>query len=157
MDGLKWNRAFYIGAYATYLVTLISSNVILEITNNVPLPHVLVIFCLTVGLSVSAGILNASRIFDRDEKADAYQQRQERREDRLKGKALKAGINPYTFASKAIDTVSTSPRNISKDDWRLLSGAEKRRIKSMNYKDVMQEFGVRESTAFAWISKSKKL
>lgn len=92
---LTWNRNFQMGAYATYLITLLTSNVILEIVNGVPLANVAVIFCLTIGLSVSAGILNASRIYDRNEKEDSFVIRQEKRQDKMKALALKAGINVF--------------------------------------------------------------
>lgn len=95
VQALTWNRNFYIGAYAIYLATLLTSNVILEIVNGVSLAHVAVIFFLTIGLSVSAGILNGSRIQDRNERDDTYVVRQEQREDRMKTRALKAGINIY--------------------------------------------------------------
>lgn len=103
IEALTWNRNFYIIAYGIYLFTLLTANVILEIVNKVPLSHVAVILCLTIGLSLSAGILNASRIQDRNQKDESYVLRQERREDRLKHKALDKGINIFQSSAPSVN------------------------------------------------------
>lgn len=102
VESLTWNRNFYLTAYVIYLITLISSNTILEIVNGVSLSHVLVILCLTVGLSISAGILNASRLYERDEKNEEEKIRQEKREDKLKTKLINKGMNPLVLYNSNI-------------------------------------------------------
>ena len=117
-DALVCNRNFYLVAYVIYLLTLITSNVILEIVNGVSLAHVVVIFCLTVGLSVAAGILNASRIYDRNEKDDQYVLRQERREERLERLRIKRGklLESSEKVSKGSGNFQESSGKSS--DWR---------------------------------------
>ncbi len=113
-SALKWNRNFYLFAYVIYLATLISSNVILEIENGVPISHVFVIFCLTVGLSVAAGILNASRIYDRNEKEEQRELRVEKREERLERLRIKSEV------SKKVSSENETFQEGSKKspDWR---------------------------------------
>lgn len=134
VQALTWNRNFYIGAYATYLATLLTSNVILEIVNGVSLSHVAVIFCLTIGLSISAGILNGSRIQDRNERDDSYIVRQEQREDRMKARALKAGINIYEQSSSTPATASFTHREKHASDYedRIISMLETEYARSRN-------------------------
>lgn len=96
VEALRWNRDFYVIAYMIYIATLITSNIILEIQNGVPMSHVAVIFCLTVGLSIGAGILNASRIYDRNENDENNKLRQEEREFKLEKFRIKHGKSSGT-------------------------------------------------------------
>lgn len=78
---------------------------------------------------------------------------QEKRQDRLKAKMIKAGMNPD--APKVVyqsDTVSVhDTKKSNPGDWRLLSEEQKRRIRySMNPKDIMVEFSVSRATAYNW-------
>jgi hypothetical protein len=120
-DALKWNRNFYLIAYVIYLATLISSNIILEIVNGVSTAHVIVIFCLTVGLSIAAGILNASRIYDRNEKEDQYNLRREKREERLERFRIKtevSGKNLESFKKVSSEEESFQEGSRKSPDWR---------------------------------------
>lgn len=157
IESLTWNRNFYLTAYVIYLITLIVANTILEIVNNVSLAHVAVIFCLTVGLSISAGILNASRIYERDEKDEQDIRRREKTDFKLKTKALEHGINVFSLnsnypSSSVNPSVVSSPKN---GDWRNLSDKEKREvINVLTIDEIMKKYSVGRSTAFGWKNKT---
>ena len=166
---LRFNFLFYLIAYLIYLTTLITSNAILEFKNGASWERIIVILCLTVGLSVSAGILNASRLYQRDEKDDNYILRQERRQDRLKGKALKAGINVFAsevqLAQSGVQDTQLSRRDAQQVDrfrnvlgingnWRTdqrkLTQDDLRWLKTADVLVIMQATGAAKRTAQKW-------
>lgn len=86
---------------------------------------------------------------EKQELLDA-QIRQERREDKLKSKMIKAGINPL---QPAINYQANAPQvtlDTPKTDWRLLTLAEKQEVRNLNVNDVMAKYKIGESTAFRW-------
>ena len=117
-EALKWNRNFYLLAYVIYLLTLITSNVILEIENGIPISHVIVIFCLTVGLSIAAGILNASRIYERNEKEDQKQIREEKRLDRMERYKIKHGVGLEGSRKVSNENGNFQEGSKKSPDWR---------------------------------------
>ena len=64
----SWTAIYTSGtAYFIYLLSLIVTNLVLEAKNNVPVENIVVVACLTVGLSISASLLNAQRIYVRSQ------------------------------------------------------------------------------------------
>lgn len=155
-SALQWNRSFFLGVYLIYLFSLIVSNLVVEIANNTPVWRVLVTACFTIGVSIAAAMLNASRIYEREESKERYSLRQERREDRLKAKALEAGINIFSAQEQSrqfgADTSQAKPQ---KSDWRLLTDQEKHEVRNvLTVEEIMQKYPIRRSTAFGWKSKN---
>lgn len=73
-------------SYAIYIITLIAANVFLELANGVKVVNVFVVACLTVGLSFSSSLINASRIHKRDieDKKLETENREQARSDQLR-------------------------------------------------------------------------
>jgi len=73
-------------SYAIYIMTLIASNVFLELANGEKGVNVFVVACLTVGLSFSSSLVNAGRIHKRDEEDKKLEdiRRTQEREDLLR-------------------------------------------------------------------------
>jgi len=85
------------------------------------------------------------------------QRHQEAREDRLKNKMIKNGMNPMEAKKVAYqaDTVSIPPVQETKKalpkDWRLLNLEQKRKVRySMTPKEIMEASGVSRATAYNW-------
>ena len=80
--------------------------------------------------------------------------RQEKREDRIKSKLIKAGINPLStpqIYQKETELVDSS----AKGDWRLLSHSERERVRTtMSISEIISKHNVSRSTAFEWKRKS---
>lgn len=81
--------------------------------------------------------------------------RKERNDLSLKKLAAKHGFNPLAPVYQA--DAPQAKLNTPKSNWKILTLAEKKSFKNMNYKDIMQEHQIGESTAFLWIERSKKL
>lgn len=163
--GLKLNFNFYLFAYIVYLTTLVVSNAVLEYVNGADITRVIVILCLTVGLSVSAGILNASRIYTRDEKSEEYVIRQERREDNLKRTAIKHGINVFALTQDIVqdvvqDKVPEMQNGAIVGDWRADEGKLSKKdlhwILNAPVKDVMKRYKLKRRTAFNWKQRAEE-
>jgi len=158
-SALKLNFWFYLGAYIVYLITLLVSNAVLEYVNGASGTRVTVILCLTVGLSLSAGILNASRIFNRDERDDEYKVRQEKREDSLKKTALRHGINVFALGTQdAVQDANSVVQDIAfSGDWRVDESKLKKKdllwIQNAQPHEVAQKFGISRRTAYNWKEK----
>lgn len=73
-------------SYTIYIMTLIAANVFLELANGVSAVNVFVVACLTVGLSFSSSLVNASRIHKRDQQDKDLEdeRRMQSREDLLR-------------------------------------------------------------------------
>jgi len=87
---------------AVYFIFLVAVVVLLDASNpNVTglQTFVRALICLVPlmadGIFGYHRLLNQDKIEKRDEKQEAYIKRQEAREDKLKGKAIKAGFNPF--------------------------------------------------------------
>ena len=88
------SEAFRTGlSYGIYIATLIASNAILEYANKVSLVQVLVTACLTVGLSFSASLINATRIYNRDKDDKDEMLRREGVEERKRRWNIKHGVS----------------------------------------------------------------
>jgi hypothetical protein len=85
-------------AYLFYLVAMFFINVQLGIYFNTPSIINNVIGLLSF-ITVPTGLLAANHLGQKAEDEQSYVIRQEKREDRLKSKAIKAGINPYSLPS----------------------------------------------------------
>ena len=163
---LKMNFNFYLFAYVIYLLTLLISNAIFEFVNGASLTRVAVILCLTVGLSVSAGILNASRIYDRDESDDDFVIRQEKREDRMKRLALKQGINVFandsaSYIHNAQTDVQDTQVAVKNKDWRVVAGKLSKRdikwLQDAHINEICKKYNLTRRTAYLWKERAGKM
>lgn len=89
------------------------------------------------------------------ESAKQAEIRKEKNDLSLKKFAAKHGFNPLTPAYQA-ETPQVK-LNTPKTDWRLLTQAEKKACKGMDYKDIMSTYQVGESTAHLWKKRSNSL
>ena len=167
---LRLNFSFYLFAYFIYLFTLIVSNAILEYKNGASWERIAVILCLTVGLSVSAGILNASRLYTRDEQEDNFVIRQEKRVDGLKRLALRKGFNVFAqdaevaqLAQKDAQVAQAPKRNfVSSGNWRVDEGKFSKKdlewLQDAPKDAICKEYNLKPRTAYNWKkSATKKL
>ncbi len=164
---LRFNFYFYITAYAVYLLTLLVSNGVLEYKNGSSWERVVVILCLTVGLSISAGILNASRLYDRDLKDDAEKSAQRQQDYRLKRLAIREGQAATVFNSsvQSVANGATDATNVVRDtrfsgDWRtdegLLTKKDLMWLKGARTIDIRTKYGISARTAQRWRDKAKE-
>lgn len=116
----SWTNVLVTGtAYTFYLLSLIVTNLILELENDVPVSHVTVTACLTVGLSVASSLLNAQRIFDRNTEDKEEKRREKDRQERLEKYRIKYGNNEKV-AGKLLES-RESVEKVSSNlptDWR---------------------------------------
>lgn len=146
-----WYPAIVTGvAYVFYLIAMFMINVQLGRYFGTP-SIVNSIIGLLSFITVPTGLLAANHLSQRSVSEEEYVLRQEKREDRLKAKALKAGINVFGFEAMHNQTQAAKAQ---KSDWRQLSEQEKHEVRHvLSAKDIMQKYGVGESTAFRWKSK----
>lgn len=152
-------------AVLAYITILISLNVLLESsTDGYTTTYGIVVGLLCI-LPLITGIGNGYYKFQLKSNSSItsdheYQRnldekiRQEKREDRLNGKLIKAGINPLFRApayQESVEEVALSP----KKDWRLLTHSERIELKNLSAKEIMKKYGIGESTAFSWKAKSE--
>jgi hypothetical protein len=160
-------------SYVIYILTLIASNVVLELANNVNPVNVVVVACLTVGLSFSASLVNATRIHKRDkdikeqEDKKAMQDRedllrkeqiehedkvrQETNEFKIKSKLVKAGMNPLQHVQQFQSTTTEISPVVPKGDWRLLSESQRNQCRhTLSIQQIMNTHNVSKSTAYEW-------
>lgn len=152
-------------AVLAYITILISLNVLLESsTEGYTTTYGIVVGLLCV-LPLITGIGNGYYKFqlksNRSIASDLEYQRnlgeqirQEKREDRLKGKLIKAGMNPLLRVPAYQETVEdVTP--VSKGDWRHLSKKEKDLVRTtLSIPEIMKTHNVSRSTAFDWKRKS---
>lgn len=92
----------------------------------------------------------------KEEKELADQIRQEKNELKLKGKMIKAGMNPMMQYQATTQAPETKNEVRGKSDWRLLSPEEKYEvIHVLSVPKIMAKYPIAESTAYMW--KAKKL
>lgn len=153
----KWDSMIYLLGTIDilYFLFLVSVNVLLDRANGVNGIHIFIKALICLVPLMTGGIYGYYRIINREkiEKIDAkkteYEIRQEQREDRLKSKALKAGIN--IFAPVALNQDTPQVKLPSKGDWRNLTPEERHEvIHVLTVTDITNKYGVSRSTAFAW-------
>ena len=129
-------------SYGIYIATLIASNAILEFVNHVSFSQVLVTACLTVGLSFSASLINATRIYNRDrDDRDEYNRqslqehedliRREKAQEKLERLRIKQGkfqesSNPsgnLVESSRKVPEDLESSKKVPNFDWRKMKNA----------------------------------
>ena len=155
-------------AYGLYLFSLISVNIILEIANGVPLTRVLVVACLTVGLSVSASLLNGQRIYERDNKDTEEKRYQDQRADKMEKFRIKHGAKNVQNVQNSVQSLYPS-RQFSADaahvadntgDWRKARKKMQldtvRMIANADISWIMQKYNLRERAAYNWKNRAKK-
>lgn len=155
---LIWLLGFIDAMYFLFLVAVI---VLLDAKNTEVTPTQTFIRSLISLVPLLSGgiygyyrIVNKSKIDARDAKAEEYRIRQEKREDRLKAKAIKAGINVFTPSPVVQLNQDVSQVKQQKRDWRLLTEQEKHEIiHVLSVDEIMKKYPVSRSTAFGWKSK----
>jgi len=121
---LQEEKRLYMAAWFIYLTALSLVAVILEVQSGASLARVSVLVSLTLGSEISAGILNASRIANRESKDEEKESllatqaredliRRERAENRLKGKALKHGINVFAQDAPQLTQVAQTDAQVA--------------------------------------------
>lgn len=104
-------------AYVFYLGIMYLVNV--QLTS--PTPNTTAIFGLLGFLTIPAGLIFATNLVTSEEDKNDYILRQEKREDRLKSKALKSGINVF---SKDVSFIDSSPSPISQRQEKTKYGSD---------------------------------
>lgn len=107
-------------------------------------------------ITVPTGLLAANHLGRKEDDQESYKLRQELREDRLKAKALKAGINVFSPAPQSTVVYESETRSVAKPktDWRLLTSDERREvINILTVDEIMKKYPIGRSTAFAWKNK----
>jgi hypothetical protein len=134
-------------AYLFYLVSMLLINVQLGKYFGTP-PIVNSIVGLLSFITVPTGLLAANYLGGKSESEIDYTIRQERREDRIKTKMIKAGMNPNrSFQSEA--PAPTQAKN--KGDWRNLSPDEQRQVVNvLSVQEIMSKYPVSRATAYKW-------
>ena len=188
---LKEEKRLYMAAWFIYLTALTLVAVILEVQAHATLARVSVLVALTLGSEISAGILNASRIADREikdedkERLTATQAREdiirrERTEARLKGKAIKHGMNIFAQDARQLTQVAQTgaqPVGLSERDaqqidrfrnvlaisgnWRIdqkkLTKADLQWMKVASVSVIMLATGTARRTAQKWKKDAREL
>lgn len=142
-------------AYAFYLTAMFLINVQLGKYFNVPT----IINSITGWLSfitVPTGLLAATHLSGKENKEEEVVIRHENREFQLKKHAIKHGINVFQ-QNVPTQIIETQKADAPKTDWRLLSISEKKSIKNLTTREIMDTYQVGESTAYLWKNKSNKL
>ena len=117
-------------------------------------PNADLILAFLAALSIPAGLIFASNLVENEEKKSEYEIRQEKRDDKLKAKLIKAGIDPRTPIQTYQSSVPLEIIDTPKGDWRLLSDREKSLIRStLSVQEIMGKHNVSRSTAFDWKKK----
>ena len=155
-------------AYGLYLFALISVNIILEVANGVPLTRVLVVACLTVGLSVSASLLNGQRIYERDNKDIEEKRYQDQRADKMEKYRIKHGAKNVQNVQGSGPQL-TSARQFNAEvlhnadnagDWRKARKKMQldtvRMIANADIDWIMQKYNLRERAAYNWKNRAKR-
>lgn len=153
---------------AAYVFLLVNLNVTLKASTGEPNPSLERVITLLCFLPLLTGVGNGYykwklEMEDKDKKAKEFEtskeerRHQEKREDRLKGKMIKQGMNPMApVVQYQSDTVSTIPAQ-KRGDWRLLTHEQRRKVKyTMTPPEIMKEFGVSRATAYNWKSDESK-
>ena len=148
---------------AAYVYLLVNLNVTLKINSgesNQNLERVITLLCF---LPLLTGIGNGYYKWKLDQEAKKTKSTevnanleefhyQNKREDRLKSKMIKAGMNPTLQFQSVVESI---PLDIPKDDWRVLSPKEKHDIQhNLSVKEIMKKYGVSRATAYNWKAKS---
>lgn len=149
---------------AAYVFILVNLNVTLDAQNNPnsssSLSTVITLLCF---LPMLTGVGNgyykwkieqkSTSIENRDyERNKEERVRQEKRQDSLKRKMIKQGMNPFEIQYQS-DIPQVQKR---KSDWRQLDNQEKHDvIYVLSVEEIMEKYDIGRSTAFGW--KSKKV
>jgi hypothetical protein len=145
---------------AVYVSLLVNLNVTLELASGNVNPAYSRIITLLCFLPLLTGVGNGYYKMKIEYKYDSEAERewtrqleekirQERRQDRISNKMIKAGMLPVQYQSNA-PKVREKPR-----DWRNLNDEEKYRVVHvLTVKEIMDEFPVSEATAYNWKSKN---
>lgn len=151
-------------AVLAYIYLLVSLNVLLEDNQNQIRSQVITLLCF---LPLISGIGNGYYKLKLKsetvaENAVRYEQdkeeriRKEKNDAKRETKLIKAGIDPRLPIQQYQSVVPSVVPKQPKSDWRLLSTAERNALRSMSAKEIMKEYGIGESTAFAWKAKSER-
>jgi hypothetical protein len=159
MDGWKGTtrQMWLLGSVIVYEAVIIVVNAILG-------SHTLVDFLLLLFLCMLPALCGVAYSYsnkkneqvlanERQEVIDA-QIRAEQNELKLKGKMIKAGLNPQAPVFNS-DTPKVTIQREKKGDWRLLTSEQKHEIiHVLQPTQIMQKHNVSRSTAFEWKRKS---
>lgn len=159
---------FMFGAVVSaYVLILVNLNVTLETVNNgFENPYLARVITLLCFLPLLTGVGNGYYKWKLEQRGESisekeYQRnleeriRQEKREDRLKSRLIKAGINPLEvqYQSQSEHVQERGSREKPRD-WRNLSDDQKYRVVHiLSIKEIMDEFPVSEATAYNWKNK----
>jgi len=136
-------------AYLFYLVAMFFINVQLGVYFGVPAIINKIIGLLSF-VTVPTGLLAANHLSTKEMKEDDYVLRQEKREDAIKRKMIKQGMNPFEVQYQAT-APSPQPETNEKSDWRLLSDQEKYEVQHvLTVKQIMEKYPVKRATAYNW-------
>jgi hypothetical protein len=145
-------------AYAFYLGIMYLVNVQLNTAN----PNTTAIFGLLGFLTIPAGLIFATNLVSSEENKNDYILRQEKREDRLKAKALNAGINVFEQQVHLVKDNSPAPQQSSQStDWRVvvktLDPKQIQFIANCNdWKVISKMYNLSERSARNWIGNAQK-
>jgi hypothetical protein len=183
-EALKKEQSLKLFSWGVYLAALTLVAIALEITAGASFVRVAVLAVLTLGTEISAGVLNASRIQERDEKDETERLRKEevRQQDKirrekaetsLKRTALKHNINVFAQDAPqvAAQDAQTSVRSegmiahFQNDlrilgDWRVdeskLGKKELEWLQDAPTSEIMRACGVKSRSAQLWRERAKK-
>ena len=110
-------------------------------------------------ITVPTSLLAANHLAIKDHDTKEERIRQEKREDRLKKKMIDKGMNPMAPQLTQYQSTAQSPTpqqvRPRKDDWRLLSTAERHEVVHVLSPDeIMKKYEVSKATAYNWKSKT---
>jgi len=149
-------------AVAVYIFLLVNLNVTLESTKGDVNPVYSRIVTLLCFLPLISGIGNGyykvqlknTTISDEAltyERNKEERVRKEKADERLKAKALKAGINIFNQPERVYQSTIPQVTETVKSDWRLLTPEQRRRVKEeYSIQEIREIFHVGRSTAFDW-------
>lgn len=150
---------------AVYIFLLINLNVTLKLSTGSVNPALEKVITLLCFLPLLTGVGNGYYKWKleqnqkqevRNQKAEDLQNaiRQEKREDKLKHRMLKAGINPLIQYQATTVSDFVESKTKKKTDWRLLTAEERHEVKYiLSPEDIMKKYPISRATAFAWKKK----
>lgn len=153
-----------VGVYSAILIQL---NVILKSqsgTDNPALGSVITLLCFLPLLSgIGNGYMKWKRETEYARKANEEKQEEKeksiRTEDndlKIKKHMIRHGMNPLVSYASTTPSALPTPTPQAKRDWRTLSEEEKKAIMYvLSVPQIMDKYGIGESTAYLWKSKKK--
>lgn len=162
---------WFLGALVIiYLATILTINVALEIRYDVEPISIFINFLLCLTPIVSSSVFGYHRLVTLDEKEHLIEKtkaeeqaekiRLEKVAEQKRRWDIKHGIlpqqsnqQPLTLYNLDVPPV-VETRDTPKKDWRLLNKKERYEVKNkLSVKEIVEKYGIGESTAFAWKSK----